>query len=441
MPALLHVGHRAAPPAAEPQPPAVRGDHGGRDVLVARVAAALIALHVAADAFVAPEPGTAAADHLAGGLIPLAILAVLAFAYPRLRAGWQALLAGSVGALALVTGIGVSARHVAVDRLAGDDVTGLVAGLAGAALAGCALLAARRAWRLRSRERSVRCYARRGLLALGVACAALYVVLPIAFSLLATHKARSPVADADLGRPYEDVTLRTTDGLTLRGWYVPSSNRAAVIAFPGRSGPVEHARMLARRGYGVLLFDRRGEGESEGDYNAFGWGGERDLDAAIAWLATRPDVDRARIGGLGLSVGGELLLQTQAHAPLLRAVVSDGAGVRSIRDHVAAGDRGPLDWISPLAVQTAATAVLANSSPPPPLTELVARIAPRAAFFVHAGRGSGGEDLNPIYHAAAAQPKQLWQIPEATHTGGIAARPTEYESRVVGFFHRHLLGR
>ena len=405
------------------------------------IAAALVALHVLDDAFVQPEPGTAALDHLASGLVPVAILAAFVLAHPRLRAGWQALLAGGVGALALVTGIGVSARHVAIDGLAGDDLSGIVAGIAGAALLAVGLQAARRAWRARSRERSARRYARRGLLALGVAVATLYVVAPIAFALLATHKARSPVAAADLGRPYEDVTLRTSDGLTLRGWYVPSSNRAAVIAFPGRSSPVAHAAMLARHGYGVLLFDRRGEGESEGDPNAFGWGGEPDLQAAIAFLAARSDVDRERIGGLGLSVGGELLLQAQAHEPLLRAVVSDGAGVRSIRDHVAARGGGPLDWISPLAVQTAATAVLANEGPPPPLTDLVARRGSRAAFFVFAGDGTGGEDLNPAYHAAASAPKQLWEIPEATHTGGLAARPVQYERRVVAFFHRHLLGR
>ena len=84
--------------------------------------------------------------------------------------------------------------------------------------------------------------------------------------------------------PYEDVQFTTSDGYLLKGWYVPSRNRAAVISFPGRSGTRLQARMLARHGYGVLLFDRRGEGESEGDWNVFGWQGERDLHAAVAFL-------------------------------------------------------------------------------------------------------------------------------------------------------------
>ena len=46
--------------------------------------------------------------------------------------------------------------------------------------------------------------------------------------------------------------------------------------------------MLARHGYGVLLFDRRGEGESDGEPNAFGWGGDRDVKAAVDFLQARP---------------------------------------------------------------------------------------------------------------------------------------------------------
>ena len=78
-----------------------------------------------------------------------------------------------------------------------------------------------------------------------------------------------------------------------------------MIVFPGRSGPQKHARMLIRHGYGVLLFDRRGEGASEGEPNAFGWTGDRDLHAAAAFLRSRRDVDAERIGAIGLSVGGE----------------------------------------------------------------------------------------------------------------------------------------
>ena len=189
--------------------------------------------------------------------------------------------------------------------------------------------------------------------------------MPVAFAIVANHKARAPVARADLGRPYVDVSLTTSDGLRLAGWYVPSRNGAAVIAFPGRSGPLRHARMLVRHGYGVLLLDRRGEGASEGDFNARGWGGEPDLHAAIAYLRTRPDVHDGRIGGLGLSVGGELLLQTAARDPGLRAVVSEGAGLRSAAEqkHMPDTPPEPLRWIAPITMETAAGVVLSDHLP------------------------------------------------------------------------------
>ena len=70
--------------------------------------------------------------------------------------------------------------------------------------------------------------------------------------------------------------------------------------------------MLVRHGYGVLLLDARGYDGSEGDPNMFGWDDAKDIDAAVAWLQRRPDVRDGRIGGIGFSVGGEMMLQAAA---------------------------------------------------------------------------------------------------------------------------------
>jgi dienelactone hydrolase len=199
--------------------------------------------------------------------------------------------------------------------------------------------------------------------------------------------------------------------------------------------------MLARHGYGVLVFDRRGEGESQGEYNAFGWGGERDLLAALDYLQGRPDVDARRIGGLGLSVGGELLLQTAAETAALRAVVSEGAGHRSIREQLSIDSVGNWLMLPNYAFTTGATALFANQGPPPNLKELVGRIAPRPVFLIHAVHGAGSEEhLNPIYAKAAGAATTVWAIPDAGHTGRLDARPREYEERVIAFFDAALLG-
>ena len=251
------------------------------------------------------------------------------------------------------------------------------------------------------------------------------VVFPVAFAITATHRARTAgcVPRTSAAR-IERVSFTTSDGLRLVGWYVPSRNRAAVIAFPGRTGPVAHARMLARHGYGVLLFDRRGEGQSDGDFNAFGWGGDADLKAAMTFLAGRPDVDSARIGGLGLSVGGELMIETAAEDPRLHAVVSEGAGVRSLAEHW--DDPGPAAAQKPfsnLVVQTLALAVLSNQGPPPGLTDLVDDIAPRPLLLIRGLDGQPQEALNRVYYAAAREPKTLWEVPGAGHTAALSAHP------------------
>ena len=264
------------------------------------------------------------------------------------------------------------------------------------------------------------------------------VVMPIAISILATHRPREAVVAVDLGRPHERVTIRTQDGVDLAAWYVPSRNGAAVVSYPTRQGALPEARMLVRHGYGVLLVDARGYDGSDGDPNVLGWGGEPDIDAAVAWLRQRPDVHGARIGGIGFSVGGEMMLQAAASNPALRAIVSEGAGVRSVREDLI---RGPKGWLAlpESALQTAAVALMSGTAPPPSLESLVARIAPRAVFLVHAGRGGGGEELNAEYFAAARRPKEMWRIDEAGHVGGYEARPHEYERRVTRFFARALL--
>ena len=349
-----------------------------------------------------------------------------------LRPGLRAIAALVCGTLAVTAGTVDGLRHIAVDRLGGDDVTAVLAGLAGLALLalGMALL-----WQTRRLDEPLaRRYLRRAVVAFAGLLAAYLLVMPVAIAIVATHKARSPVAAADLGRPYERVTLHTWDGLSLAAWYVPSRNGAAVIAFPGRSQPVTHARVLVRHGYGVLLLDRRGEGESDGSYNSFGWEGEADVAAAVGFLRGRPEVDGDRIGGLGLSVGGELLLQAAARTRSLRAVVSEGAGVRSIAEHLHTPGLGRVQrWFSNWVAQTAALAVLGDASPPADLEQLVGRVSPRPILLIEAAHGAGGEELNRVYLEAAGPTASLWRA-RGRHTGALAAQPAEYERRVVGFF-------
>jgi len=404
-----------------------------RDVFLFSGALAIVAVHAAVDSFIAPEPGTGADDHLLRGLTTFGVLTLAAAGYPRLPAGGRAALSAVFGLLAL-EGAGLAIADARAVGARGEDWSGFLlipVGLALLASAGLLLWRSRKPGRLR--------YLRRAGIAAVAVLAVYWLVIPVAMGVLATHRPRADVAPADLGRPYEEVTIRTSDGLDLAAWYVPSRNGAAVISYPTRQGKLPQARMLARRGYGVLLLDARGYDGSEGDPNVFGWAGSEDIDAAVAWLQARPGVADSRIGGIGFSVGGEMMVQAAASNPGLRAVVSEGAGVRSAREHLL---RGPRGWFSVpnSALQTAAVAVMSGTAPPPSLTDLLPRIAPRPLFLIYAGRGGGGEELTPEYYEAAAAPKVLWKIDDAGHVGGFEARPEEYERRVVHFFNRALLG-
>jgi hypothetical protein len=396
----------------------------------------VIAVHIVDDSFVQPQPGTSAADHLAGGLVPLAVLALAAVAYPRLRAGWRAVTALLLG----VFGLGTASEAWYYTRevgASGDDYTGLLAIPAGLLLLAVGVVTLWRSRRLD--QRLPRRYGRRVLIGVASLVVALVVVYPLVSSYGQTHIGRAVVPEPELGAAVEDVSFTTDDGLELQGWYVPSRNRAAVIAFPGRKGPQRPARMLNRHGYGVLLFDRRGEGESEGDPNAVGWNGDRDIKAAIAFLRQRPDVDPERIGGMGLSVGGELMLETAAETNGLKAVMSDGAGIRSVREASVASWSDKVLAVPVWGGITVATAVFSDDSPPPNLNDLVGDISPRPVFFVYAERGQGGEDLSQDFYESAKQPKSVWVVPGATHTGGIETRPREYERRMIAFFDSALL--
>ena len=421
----------AAPPLTR------RGGRRSRETILFLAAIALIALHVLDDNYLQPQPGMSPGDHVVSGLVPLALLGLAAWAYPRLRGGRRGALALVFGVLGIAAGIEgfYYAREVGPS---GDDFTGLLAIPAGVMLLG---LGAVTLWRTRRTDGNLTWrYGRRALL--GIAGFVLAALVAIAgYGYVTTHVGRAVVPADHLRVAHEDVTFTTSDGLELEGWYVPSKNGAAVIAFPGRNGPQAKTRMLARHGYGVLLFDRRGEGDSDGEPNSWGWGGEADIKAAIAYLQHRPDVDPDRIGGIGLSVGGEMMIEAAAETDELAAVVSEGAGARSTTEDMDEDDSGLAKYtlgFAMSAVKTAAVAVTSNQAPPANLRDLAAKVE-QPMLLIAAPNAPTGEKLNRGYAKAAGVSATLWEIPESGHVGGLKSRPEEYEQRVVGFFNEALL--
>jgi pimeloyl-ACP methyl ester carboxylesterase len=192
--------------------------------------------------------------------------------------------------------------------------------------------------------------------------------------------------------------------------------------------------MLARHGYGVLALDLPGNGESDGHSNGLGDNAQTALDAGVDYLARRPDVDPDRIAGFGLSLGAEVLIQAAAHDSRLRAVVADG-GARA-QDARAANRVDPLEaFVGDL--QIVGVRAISGMRSSPSLNPLIGRIAPRPVLLVASGAPQE-IPTNRVYREHGGATTTLWELPEAGHTGGLRARPAEYERRTTAFLDRAL---
>ena len=134
-----------------------------------------------------------------------------------------------------------------------------------------------------------------------------------------------------------------------------------------------------------------------------------------------------------------MMIAAAAESTALKAIVSEGASGRSVRDIVA---NPGTTWQEVIGngIATAGTAVFSNQRPPTDLQSLVPKIS-GGVFFVYGERGQSTEEpANKAFYAVAHAPRELWEVPGAGHIGGTEARPLEYERRIVGFFDRTLLG-
>jgi dipeptidyl aminopeptidase/acylaminoacyl peptidase len=232
-----------------------------------------------------------------------------------------------------------------------------------------------------------------------------------------------------------EVSFIGGSGERLAAWYVPSRNRAAVILVHGtnaeRSSLLDEARLLAAAGFGVLALDLPGQGLSAG-HTTWGEGERLAVGAALGWLASREEIDPARIGAFGLSFGGYVLLQAAARDPRIRAVVLAStpedldAETRRANARFGLLSRLPALWV--LHRRRGSVDEL-------PPSAAVRALAPRAVLIV------GGERdcmvPPPAARAlfeAAAEPKQLWIVPGAGHAGFSTAAPQAYAERLAGFF-------
>ena len=270
-----------------------------------------------------------------------------------------------------------------------------------------------------------------------------FVLFPLTTGIYAANVPAGHLGRADpssRGLAYATVSFKSSDGVPLAGWYVPSRNGAAVIVTAGsgstRAAVLDQGAVLARHGYGVLFMDHRGHGTSGGTAMDFGWWGERDLSGAVSWLESRPDVANGRIAILGESMGGEEAIGAIGSDSRVRAVVAEGVTGRTYADTARLG--GGLShaisrfqsWIS-----YSTAGLLSRAPQPPSLRASLSRAAPRPVLII-----AGRDEITAGRYFQAGSPSsvQLLEMGDTGHIAGLRTHPNEWETAVVQFLSEHL---
>jgi fermentation-respiration switch protein FrsA (DUF1100 family) len=128
----------------------------------------------------------------------------------------------------------------------------------------------------------------------------------------------------------------------------PGETRAGIVLCHGYTGVKDlylpdNARVLNGAGYMVMTFDYKGWGESAGARSRLApYSRVADVQAAITFLGTLPEVDANRLGIYGTSYGGATVVWVGAIDPRVKCVVSVvgiGHGARWMRSV-----RRPDEW-------------------------------------------------------------------------------------------------
>ena len=366
-------------------------------------------------------------------VVIVAVTAAAVYSIRRASAWLCGLVAFFAGVAATATGAGVGLPHFGKVGWSAVTLAGLAAFGAGVVLlivgAGMIVRRTRRWWRL---------------LVAPALLAVVYVSLWAGVqAVAATNVPRTAVGSStppDRGLAYRQVEFLTPDGLRLSGWYIPSTNRAAVALLHGagstRSDVLAHAVVVARRGYGVLLFDWRGHGASGGERTTWGADETSDLEGALDLACPRPG---RRCGAVGFSMGGMVLAQVAARDVRLGAIVLEGTP-RSLADMLAHDERrhGVLGaWAAASTLRLSGVRVASVR----PIAEACA-ISPRPLLLVYGDRDEAlapgtAEDMR----AAACAPKQLHVLYGATHLTYATTPGGGLADTLVAFFDAALGGR
>lgn len=267
-------------------------------------------------------------------------------------------------------------------------------------------------------------------------------------------------SDAQADSRAELVSFQTSDGLTLNGaiFQPQGCDLRGLIVFchefgGSRWSALNYTQALLDAGFAVFSFDFRSHGESDSldGYEPFHWvtGYEvDDLSSALAYVTSRPELNRLPMGLFGVSRGGGTALAVAGDNDQVKAIVCESAYscrkmmyVFSQRWHSLFGPT----WLMTNLPHAHATFTLAAA-------RLIASIR-RGCRFVHIERAltrlrhrpvlliSGKRDnyVSPeiaenIFEGIASDQTTLWLVPKARHNQARETATQEYDERIVALF-------
>jgi len=258
------------------------------------------------------------------------------------------------------------------------------------------------------------------------------------YSSIRPPKIISSVTPRDLKMNYEDVSFRTADGLTLRGWYIPATQRTEktlilLHGYPADKGNILPALSFLHEDFNLLLFDFRYLGKSEGNYSTAGAKEVEDLLAAIQFLKSR---GVREVGVWGFSMGGAVALMAIEKAPEIRAVVSESsyASLAEMTFELLRipGLNYPIAYLVGVWAKLFLGIDVTEASPADRIRNTKIHI-----LLIH----SSADAVIPFSHARSLQQAlaknpnaEFWFHEEYAH-GQLAL---DYRNRVRDFFHKHL---
>lgn len=274
---------------------------------------------------------------------------------------------------------------------------------------------------------------------------AIVILLSVINFYAATHppKLGRYIIPSSLGLEYEDVSFKTSDGLTLRGWFIPSkNNKTGAVIIVGHGYPFSKSDVLPfalflHDDYNLLYYDFRYFGESQGKYTTVGWKEKEDVKVAINYLKNRKDIDRDKIGAFGFSLSASTFIMAENG---FKAIVADSP-YASLDNMIKQSYKifGPFKFPFVILTKILAKIVFGLNtneiSPEESIKELEIPV-----LLIHGDKDSQIplKNSEAIYKNSNKSLTELWIVPNADHGASHATNPRKYEERVLDFFGKHL---